>query len=1037
MNTNEPMAGPRRNATKTWLLIGLIVLLAVLVPVGLYFVSTIPFTNGTTGSNLSVPDTGVVPITAPPANGTPAAGTGRPTANTATGKTLDLVLIDQVTGRPIAGLRVQNNLRNRFTGTSDTDGRVPVPIPLTNTQYFYIRANGKGYIPKRLAWSTNDASLGGGDIPSAYTMKMEKGTKIHGTIVDDAGQPVTGATVFLDFNKKYSNPHEQVDVNGNNRTRPIKSGDDGTWSFSGAPLNCDEIRLGAWDYQHVIGDFQSPWPIADAAKLYDGTATFALRRGVTLEGVVTGPDGDPLAGASVGIGDQRMYGNASPAETTDASGEFSYHFDPGQQVTLTIQARGCAPELKQLTMGADKQTLAVALSKAHRIYGRVVDSSGKPIPDANFNIQTWRGVQTLTENFQSDGSGNFHWNEAPADAVMFNISSRSTRGTSLELLPDKENVVKLGSVIHIRGTVTDAETGQPIEDFHLTLGIVFNEGQQVNWQPGWNFDIGKKPGGVFDFPDTWSYPGIAVRIDARGHLSVESQVVKPEDGDAQLGLKMKPGKDVAATIHAPDGSLVSGATAVMALPRQMAYIIDSRQVMNQGTPRQTSGADGVVDFPPQSGHFKIAVFADAGYAEVDQDDLAKSSDITLSPWGRIEGKMMIGSAPASDKFVDLMPAQIAMMVDPDEIRVQNQISAKTDADGKFVVERIPPGTWSVSRRVQISQNSYSDAALQTVEVAAGKTVAMSVGGTGRPVVGKVILPPSLVARSDWAYSFCQIRSNNNVGLPMPPVPLLVRMLSEERQQQWMQNWLKTDEGKAYTAKQQKAMADIRNYPFAVSADGTFRIDDVPAGDYQMSISVQRSDPHRGYGGQLGIGSAGFTVPEMPGGRSDEPLQIDPVNVIALGKYKVGDPVYDLSLRSTEAKDLKISDFHGKYLLLDFFHPMDASIASFKQIYAEYPPDDQLALLTINTGMAMPGQTLSKMYDNPWHQAVIIMRDQSSWSVLNSNFDAQNSPGAWLIGPDGKVVAEDLTGDGIQAAVTAAIGPPTVAAAPATQPTTMP
>jgi hypothetical protein len=219
MNTKEPTARPRGNASKTWILIGLIVLLAVLVPIALYFVSTIPFTNGTTGSNLSVPDTGVVPATPAPANRAPAAGPaapGRPAANTATGKTMDLVLIDQVTQRPIAGLRVQNNLRNRFTGTSDAQGKVRVPIPLATPQYFSIRANGKGYIPKSLTWATYDSRLGGGDIPSAYTMTMEKGTKIRGKIVDDAGQPVAGATVFLDFDKKYSNPHEQVDINGNN-----------------------------------------------------------------------------------------------------------------------------------------------------------------------------------------------------------------------------------------------------------------------------------------------------------------------------------------------------------------------------------------------------------------------------------------------------------------------------------------------------------------------------------------------------------------------------------------------------------------------------------------------------------------------------------------------------------------------------------------------------------------------------------------------------------------------------------------------------
>ena len=136
------------------------------------------------------------------------------------------------------------------------------------------------------------------------------------------------------------------------------------------------------------------------------------------------------------------------------------------------------------------------------------------------------------------------------------------------------------------------------------------------------------------------------------------------------------------------------------------------------------------------------------------------------------------------------------------------------------------------------------------------------------------------------------------------------------------------------------------------------------------------------------------------------------------------------MRTTDGKDIKISDFHGKYLLMDFFHPMDASIATFKQIYAAYAPDDQLALLTINP----PGRHEMSI---PWHQASIKMQGQYSWAILNTNFDMQNSPGAWLIGPDGKVVAENLTGDAIQAAVIAAIGPPTIAAAPATQPATMP
>jgi hypothetical protein len=68
-------------------------------------------------------------------------------------------------------------------------------------------------------------------------------------------------------------------------------------------------------------------------------------------------------------------------------------------------------------------------------------------------------------------------------------------------------------------------------------------------------------------------------------------------------------------------------------------------------------------------------------------------------------------------------------------------------------------------------------------------------------------------------------------------------------------------------------------------------------------------------------------------------------------------------------------------------------------------------------------------NNPWPQAAIA--GQGNWAVLNTSFGDRNSLGAWLIGPDGKVVAEDLSGGAIKSAVIAALG------APATQPTTAP
>ncbi|MGD0767949.1 MAG: carboxypeptidase regulatory-like domain-containing protein [Tepidisphaeraceae bacterium] len=1033
MKEYDPVAGLRWGGARTWVLVSLIALLAILVPVGLYLVSTLSFGNGTTGANLSVPDTGVTASAAPAAPAAPAPNRTRPAANNPNNagptSTMNLLVIDQQTKQPIAGLRVNSDMRTRFSGDTDADGRVRVVVPSGKNPNVSLRVSGKNYVPMRLVWAPYNSNLRG-EVPTDYTLAMERGTKVQGKIVDDGGEPVVGATVILDFQKSGANPHEQFDLSPYNRARQIKSGDDGSWTFNGAPVDCDEIGLAAWDYQHVTGDYWNPQPFTPVSKLYDGTAVFTLRRGVTLDGVVVNPEGSPVAGAAVALGQQRFSSNAIPAENTDASGHFSYHFDPGQQILLTIQAKGFAPQLKRFAMGQQKQSLTIQLSSPHRITGTVVNASGNPVPNARIDVQSWQGTNnTLNANFQTDGTGHFHWNEAPAEPVTVSVSAQGLRGVNDQVLtPDQDNVIKLGAVSHIRGTVTDAETGKPIENIQVVFGIKFNPEQPVFWQPGMSLNA-VRPGGKFDFTDQWPYPGIAVKIEASGYMPVESRVVKSDEGDVTLDLKMKPGKDLILTVQSADGKPVAGATAAMALPGQQVFIQNSREIQNNMVSTAISGADGRIDFPPQSGNFKIAVIADAGYAETDQDALAKSPVVTLSPWGRIEGRMMVGSKPATGINVDVFSSGRYMAYDAQQPRVFDQLNAKTDDDGKFVVDRVPPGGWTVGRRVQLSSNSWTDAAIQSVEVEPGKTVSVNVGGTGRAVEGKVIVSPELSGRTDWAYGYCQITSQRQVSFAGPPMPLLVRMSSAETQQKWMRDWMKTDAGKAYAANQQKAFANMRNFPFSVSPDGSFRVDDVPAGDYQLSINIQQTNNQNGFGQPIGMGSAEFTIPEMPGGRSDEPLQLESVWVVGLAKYKVGDSVFDLAMRTPEGKNLKLSDFRGKYVLLDFFRPFDTNIASFKDVYAAYGGDGRLALLTINPEFLMKGQNPPRLNSNPWPQTAIV--GQSNWAVINTNFGAQNSTGAWLIGPDGKVVAEDLNGNAIKSAVIAALG------APATQPATAP
>ncbi|HEX4054635.1 MAG TPA: carboxypeptidase-like regulatory domain-containing protein [Tepidisphaeraceae bacterium] len=437
---------------KRGVIVGLIILILLLVSAGIYWGVNTSFPNGATGANLDVPDTGIAIPSAGPGSGNGA------NENAPVGKTMDFLAVDQVTKQPIVRLTVQTSGEKiRYRGTTDESGHVRVPFPTAPEDYtqnfFSIRVSGRGYVAERVVWQSSDPPQ---VIPRKYTLGMEKSTKVRGKIVDDDGHPVAGAVVILQFRKKSSNPHEEIDVNGYNRNKPVKSAADGSWVFTGAPRNCDEIGLTALDDHYVTGDSWSPRPFSPVSKLYDGTATFTLHRGIAVEGVVVSSDESPVEGASVGIGPNRQQDNAIPAQTTDASGKFSYAFEPGKEVVLTVRAKHYAPAMLRFTMGQEKKYATIKLSAAHWIGGKVVDTSGAPVPHAALFLESWRGNHSLREFLPTNAQGEFRWTEAPADAVTFYVSAKGLRDTTQELTPDHEQIVTLGSPVDLKLKPTPA-----------------------------------------------------------------------------------------------------------------------------------------------------------------------------------------------------------------------------------------------------------------------------------------------------------------------------------------------------------------------------------------------------------------------------------------------------------------------------------------------------------------------------------------------------------------------------------------------------
>ena len=168
---------------------------------------------------------------------------------------------------------------------------------------------------------------------------------------------------------------------------------------------------------------------------------------------------------------------------------------------------------------------------------------------------------------------------------------------------------------------------------------------------------------------------------------------------------------------------------------------------------------------------------------------------------------------------------------------------------------------TVSRMIVIKERGSSQEVSYShtvgVPVEPGATVRLTLGGTGRPVVGKMTAPaPGAIAGPiDWTYS---------------------------------RNWLTRKETLLEAAM---SHSGVKKAPGActvkLEADGSFRIEDVEAGTYELSIMLSEPprDPHQpGIGHDL-LASANRTVvvPPIPGGRSDEPLDLGTIPVTAIRK----------------------------------------------------------------------------------------------------------------------------------------------------------
>ena len=195
----------------------------------------------------------------------------------------------------------------------------------------------------------------------------------------------------------------------------------------------------------------------------------------------------------------------------------------------------------------------------------------------------------------------------------------------------------------------------------------------------------------------------------------------------------------------------------------------------------------------------------------------------------------------------------------------------------------------------------------------------------------------------------------------------------------------------------------------LAPDGSFRIDDLPAGDYRLVVKVNENDGGR-EPGPFARAIREFTIPPIAGGRSDDPRDLGLVRLEARSILEAGDPAPPFGVTTTEGKALNLKDFKGKFLLLDFGvmwnEQSRLQVVRLNEIHHRFRGDNRFAILSLVMGPdAVATRSFVAEKGEQWPQAII--GPLSNPVASRYGVDDRNVPSAILIGPDGKVIARDL------------------------------
>lgn len=918
--------------------------------------------------------------------------------------TLRVIVLDPQ-GKPLADADVKAGIWTRekdFKPTRDyktgADGAALVELPKT---HFIVRLwAGKKPLTTMYAGWEQDELARGASLPPEYTFRLEHGRTAGGRIVDEHGKPIVGAKVQvrLSKNPKPAKSDGRVHYNpwlAEAEDAPTTDAD-GRWQIDNVPDH-PEAELGLLvSHPDYLSD--DNWQGLQRAAgittdmLRKRTATLTLKQGVTVIGWVTDPDGKPIKDAIVVLGDRPLFGPTRREFLTDAEGHFRLPAQAPHETSLTIIARGWAPQLRRINLQAGLPSQDFRLEPGKPIRLQVVDTEGKPVPGAQVSIGAWRRLEALHNiahpNVRDNGiprktnaDGVWEWTWAPDDPVKFRIYAEGFASLELDIAGGAApRTITLTPEHRVTGRVTDAVTGKPVAAFTVVPVNVFRKdflsADRAKAVPGRN--------GQLSFLATRTDIPQRLRVEAPGYRTQDGSEFRVGDDAARVqDFRLQPSKPVAGVIVDAEGRPAAKAEVLLATPTQ-----DASLSHDYGNHKSFTDVAGRFAFPDPGEPCTLIARTDAGFVSVELATGAlDAGTLRLRPWASIRGQFRDGGRVVRGARIFAEPIRLGGLARP---KIDDDLQVLTDTDGRFEFPRVPPGPTSV--RVHIGpwkDEGFRSGPHVPLDLKPGERVKLDLGGGGAAVTGKVALTSKngkLPEGLDCTYSINYL-VNRAPGIAPPPE---IAALGLDIRGGWREVWQSTFEGLAYTRT-------LRHWFVKLAPDGSFQISGVPAGEYELVVAVYANPQGGCLVDPLAHQRVRVTVTDADVARGELALSEIAAEVVPV--TAVGDTPA-LTFRRADGSDGKLADYRGKFTVVHFWAswcgPCKQQLPALRRVHERFAAR---GLATVSLSLDDEGeawQTALKQLDLPWPQGRLGTHNVSGISSV---------PAYWVVDLSGKLVAK--------------------------------